>query len=185
MKRLFGSVIGVVVLTATALPVFADGPSLGAEVQAYPAGVIAGPHVGWTWGESTELRLRPAYNFTDRRDWGEHDDESGGGAGGGIGVRRGVGAWGRHWLIGVRADLWWLKVDWRRDTPSDDGSTDVVVLQPTLEAGLRLRPRATWTADLMLSLGQEFNIDTRGEDVGEGTIALLGLTLSWYSGITK
>jgi len=150
-------------------------------VQGYPAGVIAAGHVRYALSDRDELSLRIGYNATDRQDFGEHDDERGGGLGGGIGYRRSLRPRGEGgWLWGARADLWDLEIDWK-DDPSGafpagrEGTTDVLVLQPTAELGY-----GWWLEgarlELVLGLGAEINVDTAGEDVGEGAILLLGVT---------
>ena len=83
-------------------------------------------------------------------------------------------------IIGARTDLWFLDIDWSDAGGTRVGMTEVTVLQPTARAGYawllsgdRLRLNAT------LALGAEINIQTRGEDVGEGVILLGGFGLSY------
>ena len=155
---------------------------LALEVQGYPAGVITtvAGHVPLSAHEV--LSLRAGYNATDRRDFGEHDDEDGGGPGLGAGYRRYFGERRTGWLLGGRVDLWFLEIDWEDDAdpgPADRGSSDVVVLQPTLEGGYAFRLGERARLDLTLALGAEVNVDTDGEDVGEGGILLGGVGLAW------
>ena len=158
-----------------------SAPTFGVELQAYPAGVISGLHAEYPLTERDVLTARLAWNATDRRDFGEHDDERGGGPGGGLGWRRFLGPERSGWLLGGRVDLWSLAIDWEDDAPTArSGTTDVLVLQPSLEAGYRWRlGRSRWCIDLTGSLGVELNLDTDGEDVGEGAIGLLGATLTY------
>ena len=58
----------------------------GFEVQVYPTGGIPGIRYEWNLSTQDQLFGRVAYNFTDRSDYGENDDESGGGPGIGGGV---------------------------------------------------------------------------------------------------
>jgi hypothetical protein len=155
--------------------------AFGIELQAYPAGVIAGLHGEYALSERDVLTARLAWNETDRGDFGEHDDEQGGGPGGGIGWRRFLGAGRSGWLFGARVDVWQLEIDWEDDLPAArEGTTDVLVVQPSLEAGYRWRlGDSRWTFDLTGSLGVELNVDTDGEDVGEGPIGLIGATLTY------
>jgi len=71
-------------------------------------------------------------------------------------------------------DLWFLDIDWK-DDPNLSGSTDVVVLQPTVEGGY-----AWWLGpgrlELLAAVGAEINVDEDGEDVGDGAIGLIGFT---------
>ena len=152
-------------------------PKTGLELQAYPAGVI--PAVRWEWeGKRQDVwSARVAYNRTDRRDWGEHSDETGDGFGAGVGWRR----WhkdnrtGLHY--GMRIDFWDLDIDWKDDGPPPrEGKSDILVAQPVLEGGYSWLTRKDHRLDLTLGLGAEINVDTDGEDVGEGAIFLIGLT---------
>ena len=155
-------------------------PEYGVEVQAYPAGVIPGLHVQLPQDELSAITLRAAHNFSDREDYGEFDDEEGGGFGGGVGYRRYLEPGREGWLWGGRVDVWALEIDWEDQggTPmATSGTTDIVVLQPTVEGGYGFRLSEGLRLEATLGLGAEINVDTDGEDVGEGAILLLGLTL--------
>lgn len=161
-------------------PVAEDGRrvvSFGGEVQAYPAGVIAGAHVRHAIDDASAAHVRLAANVTDRGDFGEHDDETGSGFGFGTGYRRALngGLDEEGWLWGVRADLWFLDIAWEDPGPRE-GSSDIVVLQPTVEFGYGWTTESAGRVELVLGVGAEINVDTSGEDVGEGAIGLLGLT---------
>ena len=151
---------------------------VGLEVQAYPAGVITGVQARTPVSDDSEVTYRLAYNATDRQDFGEHDDESGGGPGLGVGYRHYFGPDHSGWLVGGRLDLWILEIDWEDDPPATplEGTTDVVVLQPTLEGGYSLPLNDDWRFDVTLAVGAEINVDEDGDDVGEGAIGLLGFS---------
>lgn len=154
---------------------------IAAEVRVYPAGVITSVRGARALRKSDVLHFSAGYNFTDRRDFGEHDDEEGGGPGIGAGWRRYYGPDRGGWMWGARLDLWDLEIDWEDDLPSGgkrEGETDVTVLQPTVEGGYTWRLGGGWRLDLTLAVGAEINVDTDGEDVGEGAIGLLGVTLA-------
>jgi len=152
--------------------------SAGPEVQAYPAGVIAGMHFQYPLGDQDSLTWRFAANITERGDFGEHDDESGSGFGGGIGWRRLLADQGPGdgWVLGARMDFWQLDVDWEDRNPTARGNTETLVVQPTLEAGVQLPMNDKWSVQLMAALGVEINTGVDGEDIGEGAIFLLGAT---------
>jgi hypothetical protein len=169
---------------APALPQGADakredeGWRLGGELQGYPAGVVAGVVATHRIYDEDDFYFRLGYNLTERSDFGEHDDESGGGPGFGMGTLHYFSDRGEPgWILGVRFDLWWLEVDWVNDadqlTPKQTGTTDIVVFQPVLETGY-VWPGAS---DLFVTLGvgMEINVHTDGDDVGEGAILMLGL----------
>ncbi|QDU83822.1 hypothetical protein Pla163_09230 [Planctomycetes bacterium Pla163] len=161
--------------------------ALGAEVQMYPAGVIAGLHARTEVGAGEFITARIAANVTDRRDFGERDDEEGAGWGGGLGYRRyfdqtvtGREDSGSGWLWGARVDLWELEIDWidGPGTPGETrGSTDVLVLQPTVEIGYGFDLSSGWRGEIVLAAGLEINLDEDGREVGEGPIGLIGFTL--------
>ena len=50
------------------------------------------------------------------------------------------------------------------------------MLQPTVEAGYTLRLDERWRCNVFAALGAEVNVDTDGEDVGDGAIGLLGVS---------
>jgi len=141
-----------------------------AEVQVYPAGVIGVIGLDKQVNDRTTGRVFAGINITDRRDWGEQDDETGHGFGLGVSMDRTLSADSRLWF-GTRIDLWSMAIDWTNDTLNIEGETDIWVLQPTVRAGYRL----TSTLDLSASLGAEINVSTDGEPVGEGAILLVGL----------
>lgn len=159
-----------------------SGPlGIGVEVQAYPAGVIPGLHLQLPVGldDGQFLTLRLAANITDRDDFGEQDDEEGSGFGGGVGWRSYLEPGRAGWLIGARVDLWSLDIDWTDDPgqPTEvSGTTELLVLQPTVEAGYGWN-LGGWRVELMAGLGFEINVDEDGRDVGQGPIGLVGVTL--------
>ena len=57
-----------------------------------------------------------------------------------------------------------------------------MVVQPTVELGLRAESSAGWTLDFLLALGLEINTGVDGEAVGEGPIALVGVTALFGKG---
>jgi hypothetical protein len=168
-----------VLLLGTALllsPAPAAAAAIGVTLQAYPAGIQAQAEVVWPLQTHHSLFVRAGYNFTDRQDFGEHDNEEGGGPGATLGYRYTFRESGDGWFVGARTDLWLLDIDWK--DPGRAGSTDVVVLQPTFEAGYRKVLQGGWSISPFLALGAEINVRTRGEDVGEGAIFLGGVSLA-------
>lgn len=152
----------------------------GIAVQGYPAGAILNGHFAYFYKPNKTVGLYLGYNLTNRRDWGEHDDEQGGGAGAGL-------AW-RHYFkekdvsgfhAGIRTDLWFLTIDWE-DDDGREGETEVSVLQPTAQLGYSFFPEDRRIVfEVNASLGAEFNIFTRGEDVGQGAIFLVGFVFGY------
>ena len=158
-------------------------------VRAYPAGLIGAAGVSGVWpGTSGPGRFESGawagYNLTRRGDWGEHDDERGGGFGGGIEAAYFPAGRSGGWFAGARAALWRMDIDWRDHPltplgPERVGQTSIIVLQPTARAGYRFLNGGRFLLDAEAALGAEFNVHTDGDDVGQGVIGLVGLRLAF------
>jgi hypothetical protein len=153
-----------------------DAPAVGVELSAYPAGIIASARFTIPTGRSWSFEGTVGLNLTDRRDFGEHDNEEGEGPGAGIGIR-----WSEEeasgWFLGARVEVWRLTIDWR-DDPARTGETEVTVLQPTLRGGHGWNLGAgRFRFEVGGALGVEINASTTGEPVGKGAILLGGLAL--------
>ncbi|MDX1672276.1 MAG: hypothetical protein R3211_08030 [Balneolaceae bacterium] len=151
----------------------------GAELQVYPAGIILGIQGGLNIGSGHELQLRVGYNITDRGDFGEHDEEEGGGPGAGLGYRHFLENTLTGLFLGGRADIWFMDIDWRDESPTRFGSSQITVLQPTIEAGYDFLQNSSWKLMTTISFGFEINVRTEGEEVGEGAIFLGGLNVGY------
>ena len=155
---------------------------LGLEVQAYPTGIIPGLRIQKAINEKGMLHLRGGYNLVDHRDLGEHEDETGGGFGGTVGYDHFIQTDYSGWFFGPRVGLWFNSIDWKDNIGEANelrGTSDIIVLQPTLEAGYRFQ---LGSGDIYLAptaaIGMEINVKTDGEDVGQGAIFLIGVLLS-------
>lgn len=149
----------------------------GLDMQVYPAGLISGLRAEYSLDPIQNLNLRIAYNLARRQDFGKHDDERGGGFGGGIGYRR-FGIRERlPFFAGIRVDWWELTIDWQQKVNSiqTSSSTRLGVLQPTVEFGYDWRVHESWSLIATVSVGAEINVISQGEPVGEGAILLFGL----------
>ena len=158
--------------------------SLGVDFQAYPTGTITSLQFETTLeGSHSTLSAHVGLNDTDRDDNGEHADESGDGPGFGFSGRHYWGTDYDGWFAGGRLDFWYLDIDWVDNPGAGNerrGLTEVVVMQPTALGGYRwLLGDSAWSLETYASLGAEINIDTCGEDVGEGFIGLIGFALSY------
>ena len=159
--------------------------SVGLTLQAYPAGLITSIQGSISISPASQALAFVAWNATDRRDWGKHDNEEGGGPGAGLAWRYYFSADHSGFFAGVRTDLWFLDIDWtdtapNRNVPDRTGTTEVTVLQPTAQIGYALPLGAKrWVLEGAAALGAEVNVRTDGEAVGEGAILLVGLGLSY------
>lgn len=155
--------------------------TLGIEFQAYPTGIIPGISFSEQLGSKGEVVIRLAANIIDHKDFGVQDSEIGKGFGGGFGFRRTLPFKNDLFYLGLRTDLWRNILDWEtfnlNGSVRSNGTTEVWVLQPTAELGLRLQKESTkWILQPSISFGREINIVTDGAEVGQGWILLLGIT---------
>lgn len=160
-----------------------QGLDLGFEFQAYPTGLIPGLRLEYPIGGQYAASLRLGYNHIRHGNAGKHEDERGQGWGGSIGLKRYYFAEGKKgWFATLRSDLWFNSIDWKDHIGQVDevrGTTDIVVLQPTLEAGFCLRKTQSWFLSPALAFGLEWNVKTDGSPTGEGPILLAGFTVGF------
>ncbi|MCB0733176.1 MAG: hypothetical protein H6608_05030 [Flavobacteriales bacterium] len=153
---------------------------LGLEYNYYPAGHIAALQFEWSHNNHNAWNIRVAVNRSLRQDFsGLNDDERGWGPGVSLGYRRylvdhtcnGV-------YLGLRTDFWWMTINWKdqNDIPSS-GTTKIKVLQPTMEIGYGFPVRKDWRLNAAVVNGMEWNVVTKGADVGQGWITLLQLSV--------
>ena len=151
---------------------------IGPRIEAYPAGVISNLQVSIFSGEKSAWNIKAGYNLTDRKDFGEFDNEEGGGLGFGGDYRYYFKSGNKGFYAEAGVELWFMKIDWlsRSDDiaiPDITGQTDITVLQPTIGVGYQLRSQNNnWAATLGLTVGREVNIKTKGESVGQGGITI-------------
>jgi len=153
----------------------------GAEISRYPVGWQGGLVATYPLMEDDDFVFRLGYNYSDRGDNGEHDDEYGGGPGVGVGAYHYFSPRDDNgWMVGARLDFWWLTIDWedlpRGTTPGVKGTTETFTVQPMVEGGYVWR---TGIMDLMLllGLGIEWNmfVPDAQESVGQGLILMATL----------
>lgn len=170
------------------LSIFAQN-SIGFEAQVYPAGVVPALRFDFLLNHQFTLTTRVGYNKTNRRDWGEHDNEEGAGLGFGLGLEQ-RSFFNDQLSLHVRVDLWFLDIDWRTDrqlcnltqcgpTMSTYGESSITVMQPTVGLVYTKAINDRFLFKPSLSLGYEINIRTKGEAVGEGAILLAGFQIAY------
>lgn len=161
----------------------------GIEYQIYPAGMMFGVHAASNFAEHHGIQIRAGYNKANRKDFSPYNDyENGGGLGLTLGYRYYFGKNKSYngLFAGLRTDLWNLKINWKdnledTNTLNDtQGTTDILVLQPTLEIGYRFNfANERWFVAPTIANGFEINIKTKGEEVGQGFISLLGVSAGY------
>ena len=163
--------------------------TIGFETQVYPAGIVPGLRFDIPIAKNSVLTSRVGYNFTDRRDWGEHDNEEGGGPGFSLGVKK-IRFLTEKLSLHFRTDLWFMEIDWENTREIcgfrfctvagiDTGETNIIIFQPTFGLVYDFELNQQILLQPSVSFGYEINVKTEGEDVGEGAILLLGLNLGY------
>jgi len=155
---------------------------LNFEFQAYPTGLIPGIRLEKGFADRHALHLRLGYNWIRHRDLGEHDDERGDGYGFTLGYKYHLRDGFEGWFMGLRNDIWFNALYWEdyndNDVVIDSGTSDIIVVQPTAEAGYTfLLGDGGWTFTPNIGFGFEVNVKTDGSDVGQGAILLLGVKI--------
>lgn len=164
----------------------------GAGVQAYPAGIIGNLQIVFPVSARMNLGMLVGYNTTDRRDFGDHDDETGGGPGFGVELEHRFADKVSGVFIGIRVDTWFLDIDWederagclklciiRNGRTFQTGSSSITVVQPAVIMGYKKYFFDSLVAfNFTVSLGAEINVKTSGESVGDGGILLVGLAVT-------
>ncbi len=151
------------------------------EFQAYPTGLIPGIRIEGGFAERHAAHLRLGYTWIRHGDAGKHDDERGKGFGLTLGYRYFFKPEGfRGFFLGARNDFWFNEIDWKNDVGQageTSGTTEIIVVQPTVEAGWLFVFNEKWVLAPTLAFGYEVNVKTEGEPTGEGMIMLAGLSL--------
>jgi hypothetical protein len=166
----------------------------GFDFMAYPAGQVYGLRAEFENQRGCELNFRLGYNRAFRKNFsGLNDDEQGGGPGISVGARYYIYDWGFGTdnidfapFVGTRIDYWQLNIFWKDyDNKPPQGTTKISVIQPTFEIGIKTTINQKWVASVYAGFGQEINIVTKGDAVGQGGLWLGGITLCrnlWHWG---
>ena len=146
-------------------------------------------------GEKTAWIVEAGHNTANRQDFGEHDNEEGGGFGLGAGYRRYFKEGMKGFYVEANLETWFLEIYWSEPFdssvldiicdpdpcifPPDKGITNITVLQPTLGVGYQFRSKSEkWAATIGATFGQEWNVKTKDEEVGQGGISLLTFSVT-------
>jgi len=148
--------------------------SIGLEFQGYPTGFIPGLHIDVTFNNKNAMIFRLGYNWFNHRDLGVHDSEKGYGLGFSLGYRRYFEEEGlKGFFVGMRSDFWFSKVDWTENVDNDrkmdvliQSKSDVIVLQPVIEVGYKLKsPDSRFAFVPFLGFGYEWNVSEQGHEI--------------------
>jgi len=149
---------------------------VGAETQWNSSGGYTGVmHIAFNGVVHSGFQVRAGYNFVDRKNWGDkHAVENGGGPGGGIGYRYYFPFRPHQFFLGIRSDIWRLKIDWSDALLA--GTTKTWTLHPAAEAGYMFLINDMVFITPAVSAGYISNLSTDGADIGEGFIFSAGLS---------
>ncbi len=157
------------------------------ELQAYPTGLISGIRVEGAKGQNAG-HLRLGFNWMRHGDAGKHEDERGIGLGLTLGYKRYLLHDLKGLFAGIRSDVWFNEMRWKDNIglPNElSGKTELVVLQPTLEAGWLFELSPKWVFAPSLAFGYEVNLATEGSPTGEGPILLAGVQVGYRWNMDK
>ena len=154
--------------------------AIGIETQLYPAGTMFNVKANWALGEKSSLIGKLGYNIARRQDFGEHDKEEGGGLGFALGYKRYFKDGHSGFFVDGRLGMWFLDIDWEDNNPSRQGNSDITVFQPTAGIGYDfLLKNDKIKLGVFVAFGYEVNMVTSGEEVGQGGISLVGLSVGF------
>jgi len=161
----------------------------GIEFQIYPTGYLTGFRLETNLSNKEALNFRLGMNVFNHKDLpkragiNDHISETGSGYGFSLGYRRYFRQTVKNFFLGVRTDLWFNKVTWKKETiiTKNEGVTNIVVLQPTIETGwlFELGKNKNVTLSPNMAFGYEWNIYKDNEQTGNGFIILGGLSLGY------
>ncbi len=153
---------------------------IGAEVQFYPAGFIMSARAMCKIADHGNMIFRVGYNLATRENFGEHDNEEGGGPGFSVGYRYYFNKEQSGFFLSARVGFWLMHIDWWdqvNPNSKDEGKTFIGVVQPTLAGGYQyVLPNRQWAFGLSAAFGIEWNVITNGAKVGQGGISILFLS---------
>lgn len=155
---------------------------VGAEVQFYPAGFITSARVMRGISPHGNFLFRLGHNFAQRQNFGEHESETGGGFGISIGYRYYFNPAPKGFFVAARTGLWLMNIEWKdaiNTSLEKKGNTNILVVQPTLAAGYQYVTNSKkWALGASVAFGIEWNVVTNGEEVGQGGISILFVSLT-------
>ena len=158
--------------------IFVSGVGGGIELQGYPTGFISTLVLYKEFNNKNFVHARIGYNLIRHGDAGVHQDERGDGWGGSLGFDRSLKVRNTNVLLGARCDIWYNILDWKNNIGQPTqftGTTKVTVVQPTVRLSYPIKIGVNYIVPA-LAFGSEVNVKTRGDEVGQGIILLLGVS---------
>ncbi len=150
---------------------------VGVEYQWQPKSQVFALHLAYNLQVHHSFQARLGYTKTNWLDKGRNDNEEGSGFGGSLGYRYYIGYIPKEFFMGVRADIWSMKVFWQRGTLS--GTSKVIAIQPALEMGYMFLLNDQVFITPAVTCGSLKNVKVEGRVVGEGLMLLMGVSAGW------
>ncbi|HSU27484.1 MAG TPA: hypothetical protein VLJ68_03825 [Chitinophagaceae bacterium] len=150
---------------------------VGVEYQWQPKSQVFALHFAYNLQVHHSFQARLGYTKTNWLDKGRNDNEEGSGFGGSLGYRYYIMVMPKDFFIGLRADIWQLKVFWERGTLK--GTSNITALQPALEMGYTFLLNDQIFITPAVTCGSQQNIKVEGRVTGEGLMLLMGVSAGW------
>jgi hypothetical protein len=173
-RTVFLSLSFLLFLTSHSQEIGYSTTDVGGEIQGYSQGITGGLHVAYNATLHHSIQFRVGYNKINSKLGNLHDSEQGGGPGMGLGYRYYFLLRPHGLFLGVRSDIWRLSIDWK--TGVNSGTSKTWTLQPAFEMGYMFLVNDQVFITPSVSAGYISHLQTEGEKVGEGFIALAGLS---------
>ncbi|MDZ4806900.1 MAG: hypothetical protein SGI96_01380 [Bacteroidota bacterium] len=108
-----------------------------------------------------------------------HDSEEGSGRGGLIGYRYYVGVIPKRFFIGLRADVWNMKIHF--SVPLTESTSTVTLFQPGIETGYTILLNEQFYITPSFTASTQITLATKGDkvDYGQEFTPLAGISAGW------
>lgn len=166
----------IIISSANSQSIGYNTVDVGGEFQWYPSGTIIGLHLALNAIEHHSVHFRIGHNNADYKSWAKHDEEKGGGWGGGVGYRYYFKPFPYRFFIGIRNDVWRLKIDWKNTNPQASGVSKTWAMLPAIELGHFFWINNQGFITPSVSAGYLVTLKTDGAETGNGFTTLLGIS---------
>jgi hypothetical protein len=150
---------------------------LGGEFMGSAKGYTASLHLAYNLKVHNSFQARIGYNKTNWKANGKHENENGSGPGFSLGYRYYFLVRPHGFFLGLRADIWQLKINWSQNT--NLGNSKILALQPAAEMGYMFLINDLFFITPSVRACVQSNIKTEGQPVGAGFIPEFGLSAGW------
>ena len=166
----------VLMFTASSQDIGYRTVDIGGEYQWHKAGNIIGLHLAFNAKIYHGNQVRFGYLNTDHKQSGKHEEEKGGGWGGGLGYRYYFEPIPNKFFLGLRTDVWRKNIDWIDTNPVVSGTSKTWEIVPSLESGYLFLINDQGFITPTISAGYEVNLKTEGAETRRGFLLLIGVS---------